>query len=348
MLTFYNEQHAQHRARHELVRGAPAPSRDTPDRIEGVLAELGRRGLGRIVTPHGVPLMSLERVHRPRYLHFLRTAWSEWLAQAPANATRDAFASHFPVRGMRVDIEPDDFGARLGLYSVDTVTPLTAGTWTAAKGGADCAVNAAHALRVGERATFALTRPPGHHAGADHYGGACYLNNAALAAQHLLDDGLGKVAILDIDYHHGSGTQTIFYDRADVLCISLHADPRTSFPYYCGHADETGAGAGLGYNVNLVVPTAPANPQAWFTALETACLRLSMYRPDALVVALGANTFQGEAHGGFGLQGGDYLRLGERLAWLNLPTCFTFEGGSPLRELGVNVVNVLEGFETAL
>ncbi|GGY25881.1 histone deacetylase family protein [Pseudoduganella albidiflava] len=347
MLTFFNEQHGQLRPRHELVQGHAVPGHDTPDRIDAILAELGRRGLGRIVTPHGVPLMSLERVHAPRYLHFLRHAWSEWAAQSPDHAQRDAFASQWPVRTLRADIEPEDLGARLGLYSIDTTTPLTSGTWVAAKTGADCAVNAAHALRVGERGSFALTRPPGHHAGADFFGGGCYLNNAALAAQHLLDDGLQRVAVLDVDYHHGSGTQGIFYDRADVLCLSVHAEPRQAYPFYSGHADETGDGAGHGYNGNLPLP-ARTTAQAWFTALETACVRLSMYRPEALVVALGANTFQGEAHGGFGLGGGDFLRLGERLAWLNLPTCFVFEGGSALRELGTNVVNVLEGFETAL
>ncbi|WP_338769251.1 histone deacetylase family protein [Massilia sp. METH4] len=347
MLTFYNEQHGQLRPRHELVQGHATPTRDTPERVDGILAELGRRGLGRIVTPHGVPLMSLERVHAPRYLHFLRNAWNEWAAQSPAHAGRDAFASQWPVRTLRADIEPDDLGARLGLYSIDTTTPLTSGTWVAAKTGADCAVNAAHALRVGERGSFALTRPPGHHAGTDFFGGGCYLNNAALAAQHLLDDGLQRVAVLDVDYYHGSGTQGIFYERPDVLCLSIHAEPRSAYPFFSGHADETGAGAGHGYNVNLPLPAGTA-AQAWFAALETACVRLSMYRPEALVVALGANTFQGEAHGGFGLAGGDYLRLGERLAWLNLPTCFVFEGGSPLRELGTNIVNVLEGFETAL
>src|SRR5450830_2180420 len=348
MLTFYNELHSQHRGRFEMFRGTLVPCFETPERADMVVAELGRRNLGRIVTPHGVPLTSLERIHTPRYLHFLRHAWHDWLALDPDNANKDALPSVWPVRTLRSDIEPDDFTAKLGLYSMDNGTPLTAGTWTAAKTGADCAVNAAHALRVGERSTFALTPPPGHHAGPDYFGGGCYLNNAALAAQHLLDDGLQRVAILDLDYHHGSGTQAIFYERADVLCLSIHAEPRSAYPFYCGHADETGGGAGLGYNANLVLPAGAPNAHAWFTALETACVRLSMYRPDALVVALDANTFLGEAHGGFGLQGGDYLRLGERLAWLNLPTCFVFEGGSALRELGTNIVNVLEGFETAL
>jgi len=222
---------------------------------------------------------------------------------------------------------------------MDTLSPITAGTWTAAKTGADCAVNAAHALRVGERASFALTQPPGHLAGLDFCGGGCYLNNAALAAQHLLDDGLSRVALLDLDYHHGNGAQGIFYERPDVLCVSIHADPRHAFPWFSGHANETGAGAGTGYNANL--PLAPGAPSGdWFAALETACLRLTMYRPEALVVALGGNIAASEAHGGFGLQAADFLRAGERLAWLGLPTTFVLESGT-----GINIVNVLEGFD---
>jgi len=346
MLTFYNELHGQHRGRFELFRGEWVPCAETPERAAIVLAELERRNLGRIVTPQNVPLMSLERIHAPRYLHFLRTAWSEWIALDAANGGRDAFPSVWPVRTLRDDVEPANFAAKMGLYSMDCGTPLTAGTWTAAKRGADCAVNAAHALRLGERASFALTRPPGHHAGADFFGGACFINNAALAAQHLLDDGARKVSILDLDYHHGNGTQGIFYARGDVQCLSLHADPRTDYPFYLGHADETGTGAGLGANVNLPLPQG-CSAADWFLALETACIRLAGFGPDALVVALGADTFIGDPHCRFTLQAGDYLRLGERLAWLNLPTVFLLEGGAAQRETGVNIVNVLEGFETA-
>ena len=347
MLTFYNEQHAQHRGRHEFFRGEQVPCFEKPERADSVLAELGRRGLGRIVTPHGVPLMSLERVHTPRYLHFLRSAWNEWVALDPANAQKDAFPSVWPVRTLRSDIEPENFTARMGLYSMDSGTPLTAGTWTAAKTGADCAVNAAHALRLGERSAFVLSRPPGHHAGADFFGGYCFLNNAALAAQHMLDDGARKVAIIDIDYHHGNGTQSIFYNRDDVLFVSIHADPRKEYPFYLGHADERGEGAGIGYNLNL--PLAPGcSVQAWLSALETACIRIGSFAPDALVVSLGVDTFAGDPLSHFALQSADYLRIGERLAWLGLPTAFVFEGGYAVKELGVNVVNVLEGYETAL
>ncbi|SEO27791.1 Acetoin utilization deacetylase AcuC [Duganella sp. CF517] len=347
MLTFYNELHAQHRGRHEIFRGELVPCFEKPERADSVLAELGRRGLGRIVTPHGVPLMSLERIHTPRYLHFLRTAWSEWLALDPANAQKDAFPAVWPVRTLRDDIEPDNFCAKLGLYSMDSGTPLTAGTWTAAKTGADCAVNAAHALRLGERGAFVLSRPPGHHAGADFFGGYCFLNNAALAAQHMLDDGAKKVAIIDIDYHHGNGTQSIFYGRDDVLFVSIHADPRSEYPFYLGHADERGEGAGQGFNMNLPL-AAGSSVKAWFTALETACIRIGGYAPDALVVSLGVDTFAGDPLSRFALQSADYLKVGERLAYLNLPTAFIFEGGYAVKELGTNVVNVLEGYETAL
>ncbi len=320
--------------------------RDTPERADLVLQALQRRGLGEIVTPHRVPLVSLERVHSPRYLHFLRSAWSEWTALDPGNAGRDAFPSNWPIRTMRSDIEPDSFAGRLGLYSMDSATPLTNGTWNAAKTGADCAINAAHALRLGERGSFALTRPPGHHAGFDFFGGDCYLNNAALAAQHLLDDGLKRVAILDLDYHHGNGTQGIFYNRGDVLCVSIHADPRGAYPYFVGHADEAGDGDGQGHNMNLPLAQG-SNAQEWLAALETACIKLGMFAPEALVVALGVNTAASEPGGGFGLQGADFLRVGERIAWLGLPTAFVFEGGQAGSEIGINTVNVLEGFETA-
>ena len=344
MLTFFNEHHAQHPGGAGMPDGARGAWVETPDRAGIVAAELARRGLGRIVTPHGVPPSSLERVHTPRYLHFLRSAWSEWLALDARHAARPLLPALWPGRGMRRDLEPDDFLARLGLYASDAASLLGGGTWIAAKTGADCAINAAHALRLGEHGSFALSRPPGHHAGAEHFGGACYLNNAALAAQHLLDDGLERVAILDLDYHHGNGTQDIFYRRRDVLVVSIHADPRRAYPYYLGHADETGEGDGAGCNINL--PLAPdAGPAQWFAALETACLRMATHAPQALVVSLGAGGLAGEPH--FALAGADFLRIGERIGYLGLPTAFVLEGGAALPELGTNVVNVLEGFETA-
>lgn len=330
MLTFYNEHHAQQPA----CAGA-APWDEQPDAVTLALTEFERRGLGRIVTPHGVPLVSLERVHTPRYLHFLRTAWSAWTAPDPAPPT--LLPTLWPPRGTPGEPEPDDFLARLGLFASDSHTPIGGGTWSAARLGADCAINAAHALRVGERGSFALTRPPGQHARAEGFGGGCFLNNAALAARHLLDDGLGRVAILDIARHHGHGTQDIFYARSEVLFVSIHLDPRQAYPYYAGHAGEQGAGAGLGYNMNLPLPP-DCGSGPWLAALETACVKLAMFRPEALVVSLGGLP-------GFGLQGGDFLRIGERIAHLGLPTVFVFEGGSTGN--ATSAVSILEGFETA-
>jgi acetoin utilization deacetylase AcuC-like enzyme len=330
-----------------MYRGELVPCFEKPQRADFVLAELQRRNLGNIVIPQRVPLMSLERIHHSRYLEFLRNAWQDWVALDPANAERDALPWVWPIRGARDDIEPKDFTAKLGLYSMDCATALTAGTWVAAKAGADCAINAAAALRSGERGSFALTRPPGHHAGADFYGGYCFLNNAALAAQHLLDDGAKRVAILDLDFHHGNGTQSIFYQRSDVLFISLHCDPRHEFPYFLGHADETGEGPGQGFNLNIPLPPGTGSG-IWFTALETACLRIATSRAEALVISLGVDTFGGDPISSFTLQSADYLRIGERIGYLGLPTVFVFEGGYAVNEIGVNLVNVLEGFETSL
>ncbi len=209
--------------------------------------------------------------------------------------------------------------------------------------GADCALSAAQQLVKGAGAAFALSRPPGHHAGADFFGGYCFLNNAALAAQYLRDNGCARVAVLDIDYHHGNGTQAIFYDRADVFFASIHGDPRTEYPFYLGHADEMGAGQGLGANVNLPLPRG-SHFEAWYAALEHSLACIARHGVDALVVSLGMDTFEGDPISGFTLQSADYLRVGARLKAAGLPTAFVFEGGYAVAEVGVNAVNVLEAF----
>ena len=209
---------------------------------------------------------------------------------------------------------------------------------------ADAAASAAQALQGGERAAFCATRPPGHHAGPDFMGGYCFLNNAAVAAQALRDGGAARVAVLDVDYHHGNGTQAIFYERADVLFCSIHGDPRTEYPFYLGHADETGAGAGQGFNLNLPLP-ARASVAAWFDALEQACARIGQHGADALVVSLGLDTFAGDPISTFALQAGDFTRLGQRMAQAGLPTAFILEGGYAAAELGENAARVIEGFE---
>jgi acetoin utilization deacetylase AcuC-like enzyme len=189
----------------------------------------------------------------------------------------------------------------------------------------------------------ALTRPPGHHAGADFFGGYCFLNNAALAAQALRDAGAARVAVVDVDYHHGNGTQSIFYDRSDVFTASIHGDPSSEYPFYLGYADETGHGPGQGFNLNL--PLAPGTGfAAWRQALEQALAAVRSHGAQALVVPLGVDTFEGDPISTFTLRSADFLDIGRLLASLDLPTVFVMEGGYAVAEVGVNVVNVLEGF----
>ena len=343
MITFNNPHHALHQGQFEMYRGALVPCHEVPARADHVLAELQRRQLGEVVAPHAFAAVALQTIHAPRYLAFLETAWAQWVALDPANAAHDALPSVWPTRSFRTDIEPDNFAARMGLYSFDAGTPLTSGTWVAARAGAECALSAAQHLVQGGRAAFALSRPPGHHAGADFFGGYCFINNAALAAQHLRNSGVERVAVLDVDYHHGNGTQAIFYDRPDVFFASLHGDPRPESPFCLGYADETGQGAGEGTNLNL--PMARGTDYAqWSAALEVALAAITGFGAQALVVSLGVDTFAQDPISGFALQSEDYLRMGERIAKLGLPTVLVFEGGYAVDAVGVNAVNVLQAF----
>ncbi len=343
MITLYNHLHALHQGKMEMFRGELVPCFEVPARATHVLAELQQRQLGPVQPPQAFADSALTSIHTPRYLDFLKHAWDEWVALDAGNAARDALPSVWPVRGFRSDVLPANFSARMGLFSFDAGTPLTAGTWAAARAGADCALSAAQQVAAGARAAFALSRPPGHHAGADFFGGYCFLNNAALAAQHLRDAGIARVAVLDIDYHHGNGTQDIFYARSDVLFASIHGDPRTEYPFYLGHADERGAGAGLGFNHNLPLPRGSSFAN-WRAALADALQTVRRFGAQALVVSLGVDTFAGDPISGFTLASDDYLRVGEDLARAALPTVFVFEGGYAVAEVGVNAVNVLEGF----
>ena len=343
MITFYNPHHALHQGQFEMYRGALVPCHEVPARADHVLAELKRRHLGEVLNPQPFGAGALQSIHAPRYLGFLETAWDQWVALDPANAARDALPSVWPTRSFRTDMEPDNFAARMGLYSFDAGTPLTSGTWVAARAGAECALSAAQHVVEGGRSAFALSRPPGHHAGADFFGGYCFLNNAALAAQHLRNSGVERVAVLDVDYHHGNGTQAIFYDRRDVFFASLHGDPRTEYPFFLGYADETGHGAGEGANLNLPMPQGTDYAQ-WAAALEVALAAITRFGAQALVVSLGVDTFAQDPISGFALQSEDYLRMGERIAKLGLPTALVFEGGYAVDAVGVNAVNVLQAF----
>lgn len=343
MITIHSTDHAAHAPEFEIFRGDRVPSFEKPSRATFVLERLALRG-HEVRAPHADSAAALSQVHTPRYLAFLESAWREWVSLDPANASLQPFPSVWPVRTLRDDVEPLNFTAKLGLYSMDNGSALVEGTWAAAKAGADAAASAAALVLAGDKAVFCATRPPGHHAGPDFMGGYCFINNAAVAAQALRNGGAARVAVLDVDYHHGNGTQAIFYSRPDVLFASIHGDPRTEYPFYLGHADETGEGAGLGFNLNLPLAAGCAR-DPWFAALEAACVRIAAYRADALVVSLGLDTFAGDPISKFPLTAPDYLRLGKRLAATGLPAIFVLEGGYAAAELGVNAVNVIDGFE---
>lgn len=345
MLIFHNPVHDKHSGRQEMFRGKLVPCHETPARLEYVLDALRQRGIGELSVPSAPDMDLIKRVHTPRYVDFLSTAWNEWVALDPANADLDVLPSIWPVRGFRHDIEPTNFAARVGLFSFDSGCPLTAGTWEAATAGAACAIDAARAISQGQglRAAMALTRPPGHHAGADFFGGYCFLNNAALAAQALRDAGAQRVAVLDVDYHHGNGTQSIFYDRGDVLTVSVHGDPTTEYPFYLGYADERGEGDGQGCNLNLPLP-AGSDFAAWTAALQQGLHTVCAFKADALVIALGVDTYEGDPISKFKLKSADYLQVGRMLAGLGLPAVFTMEGGYAVADVGINVANVLEGY----
>ena len=223
---------------------------------------------------------------------------------------------------------------------------MTAGTWEAARSSAAVALTAQELVASGDKTAFALCRPPGHHAHHDLYGGYCFLNNAAIAAQAFRDAGAARVAVLDVDYHHGNGTQDIFYGRGDVGYVSIHADPATDYPFYWGHADERGTGDGAGMTFNLPLP-AGTDWQSYANALNRALAVIAEWKPALLIVSFGADTYEADPISKFQLKTEDYRRLGTTIFRVGLPTAIIMEGGYAVSALGANVAEFLRGFASA-
>jgi acetoin utilization deacetylase AcuC-like enzyme len=343
MKIFYSPAHRDHAPSEEFEGGRLTPAVEVPERAERVKAEAIRRNIGPVAAPLDFGMAPIGRVHDAGLVRFLGEASALWRKHHGEDAP-PAIPSAWPGRGMRNRFE-GDVESRLGTYAFDTATPIVRGTWGASLAAANCALNAAEVVKSGERAAFALARPPGHHASADVFGGYCYLNNVAIAAQWCVDHGL-KPAVLDVDYHHGNGTQSIFYGRGDVLFVSIHGDPSFAYPHFLGFADEHGEGRGEGANLNLPLPMYSAwDAYAW--ALDTAVKKIHAFGPDVLLVSLGLDSFEADPISKFKLRAEDYLRMGETIAALKLPTVLNFEGGYNLDELARITVNVLEGFESA-
>ncbi|MEL6478493.1 MAG: histone deacetylase family protein [Pseudomonadota bacterium] len=341
MKTVHTEKHRLRASKTELFGGELVPPFECPERIAHILARLDERKIGQVIGPDSFGLTPVLAVHDPDYVGFLSTCWEEWTS---AGYKGEAIATCWPSRRMTRLKPPREIDGRIGYYCLASETSISEGTWEAAQAAADVALTGAALLGAGERAAFALCRPPGHHAAQDMFGGYCFLNNAAIAAQSLIAAGATRIAVLDVDFHHGNGTQSIFYDRPDVLFLSLHGDPDDAFPHFLGGADETGAGEGEGANVNYPMPPETGYP-AWSEAFDDACTRIVAFGAEALVVSLGVDTFKRDPISFFRLESADFTDYGRKLARLGLPTLFVMEGGYAVAEIGVNTVNVLEGFE---
>ena len=340
MQIVYSDEHRSHFPQAELSGGQFVTPYERPSRMEYVLRELKKRKMTDFVAPKPVNMGLVRRVHPQHFLNFLETAWDEWIA---AGNRGEILASVFPNRGMQQRV-PKSIDGKVGYYTHSLETAITAGTWHAAKASASVAQTGQKLVSGGARAAFSLCRPPGHHAHAELYGGYCFLNNAAIAAEGFRVDGAKRVAVLDVDVHHGNGTQDIFYKRDDVLFVSLHGAPETTYPYFLGYKDEKGEGKGHGFNINY--PIAPgSNYSVWGEALESACRKIKAYKPDVLVVSLGVDTFKEDPISPLKLESRDFLTYGARLAKLKLPTMIVMEGGYAIEAIGINTVNVLEGFE---
>jgi acetoin utilization deacetylase AcuC-like enzyme len=341
MKTVYSPLHAGHSGQLELIAGAIVPGFEKSSRAEIIKARIEAEQLGDILQPEDYDLAAAKQVHRADYVDFLPTVWPMWVESGRSGT---AMPYTWPTRGLRGDVRPQTIDALLGFYSFDAGANFVEGTWAAIKSSYDVALTAAALVRNGERAAFALCRPPGHHAGSGFMGGYCYINNAAVAAQWFRDKGASKVAILDIDYHHGNGTQEIFYERSDVFVVNLHGDPMSEYPFFLGHADERGRGEGEGFNHNYPMPPG-TTWDGWSAALDDGYAKVAAYAPDIVVVSLGVDTFEKDPISQFKLKSEDYPKIGRRIAKLGMPTLFVMEGGYAVEEIGINAVGVLTGFE---
>jgi len=339
--TVYSDEHNLHSGLLDPRGDEWTQSAECPDRANNVFKAIQESELGEIVAPDEFDELKYLRIHEPDYLEFLQTAWAQWVASGEkgTNARPDTFVA----AGMR-HADTECIAGRLGRYSFDSTSPIVAGSWQAIRISANIALTGAELIRGSERFAFAACRPPGHHATVRYCGGYCYLNNNSLAAQSLLDGGASRVAILDVDYHHGNGTQSIFYARNDVLTISLHADPKVEYPYFLGYADEPGEGKGHGFNVNYPLPFGTAW-DSYGLALSRALEEVRCFSPDALVVALGLDTFAGDPTTYFKITTEDFLRMGQAIGALQLSTLVVLEGGYSVDWIGRNTVNFLAGLQ---
>ncbi|HLH87417.1 MAG TPA: histone deacetylase family protein [Xanthobacteraceae bacterium] len=340
MKAVYSAKHRSHDPQFFLVRGVVKRTTEQPERADRLLAGL-KAGNHRILEPGAFGQGPRLRVHSVEYLTFLAEAWEAWSALGDAGP--EMIANIHPVRHKAT--YPSHIVGRLGWHTADTAAPIGPGTWAGACAASDVATTAAQMVMDGDGAVYALCRPPGHHAYRDLAGGFCFLNNSAIAAAHLRS-AHERVAILDVDVHHGNGTQGIFYERPDVCTISIHADPTSYYPFMWGYAHERGEGAGLGTNLNIPLPIGTTD-DGYMLALDGAAKAIKAFAPGALVVALGLDASEHDPLEGLAVTTDGFARIGAAIARMGLPTVLVQEGGYLSDVLGRNLAAVLAGFEAA-
>jgi len=354
MKVFYSDAHTQHYPPFEVFDGGEKVTNfEMPERVERILTALKAAGYTDIHAPADFGLDPILAVHAEDYIDFLRTAFDEWMNTPTTYTKTQLLPATFPSTGWRR--KPSSLLGRAGYYMMDLSAGIVAGTYHAALQSAYCALSAAQSVSNSPlpsvsplqrplktpSSAFALCRPPGHHAGRENCGGYCYINNAAVAANWL--SARGRVALLDIDYHAGNGTQDIFYQRADVLTISLHGDPDFEYPHFSGYADEIGAGVGLGYHRNFPLP-AGTDDAHYLAALAEALTLIRVFAPAYLVLSAGMDLSGGDPLGTFKVTRAGIRTIGQNIASLNLPSVIIMEGGYNNAALGENMLALLEAF----
>jgi acetoin utilization deacetylase AcuC-like enzyme len=352
VLVVHSPLHALHDPASEVLNGVRIPMHESPDRAEAIRAALAADSMFTFAEPAEHGTEAIVAVHDPGLVEFLANVWTQYDAErgpdGPRELITDAFFLPALVEGMGTGRMPRRSGlGSVGYWIADTSTPIVEGTYRAARSAVDVALESLdRVLRGEERVVYGLCRPPGHHAAHRLIAGYCFFNNAAITAHEAVRRTHGKIVVLDVDYHHGNGTQQIFYGRDDVMYVSLHGDPDRAYPYFVGYADETGTGKGANANLNLPLPLA-CDDATFLLRVDEACEAIARFGPELVVVSLGVDTFREDPLSDLDVSQEIFAATGARVADLGLPMVMLQEGGyfGPL--LGDNVRRWLRGAATA-
>jgi acetoin utilization deacetylase AcuC-like enzyme len=348
MKVVYTDRHRLHNPKVAFEQSQMMPTFEHVGRADAIHAALAADDRFEFSEPSEWGTAPITAVHDAGLVRFLSSAWQEYqdVAGPHADVMADVFYRPALRKGMPERGEPASILARFGWWCFETTTPLTVGTYDAACSAVDTALSATQLVLDGERSSYGLCRPPGHHATSGLYGGYCFFNNAAVAAHHVVSTTGTKVTVLDVDYHHGNGTQEIFYERDDVQYVSLHGDPTRAYPWNVGYADETGTGRGSGANLNIPL-AARTDDDAYIEALAEALAAIDAFGPSTLIVSLGLDTFFTDPISDLALTADGFERCGRAVGELGLPTVVLQEGGYDVAALGDNARRWLTGLAAA-